>query len=161
MPDPAAPTILYKRASFATRLPASYLYNPSHFWVATDASGRLRIGFTKFATRMLGEIVEHAFQAEPGATVRTGEVIGWIEGFKAISDLYCIADGEFAGGNPALAGRIELLDRDPYGEGWLYSVQGKPDARCTDVEGYIGWLDKTIDGMQQETHSPEPNEPEL
>jgi glycine cleavage system H protein len=140
-------TLLYKRARFVTRLPVDRLYSPSHFWIAEHDPGVWRIGFTRFATRMLGEMVEHEFQVEIGAAVSSGQIIGWIEGFKAISDIYCVAEGTFAGGNSALTEMIELLSRDPYGAGWLYAVEGRPDSRCTDVHGYIGLLDATIDKM--------------
>jgi glycine cleavage system H protein len=140
-------TLLYKRARFVTHLPVDRLYSPSHFWIANQAEGLWRIGFTRFATRMLGEIVEHEFQVETGAPVASGQIIGWIEGFKAISDIYCVAEGKFAGGNPVLTEKIELLGKEPYGAGWLYAIEGKPDSRCTDVHGYVGLLDATIDKM--------------
>ena len=54
--------------------------------------GRWRVGFTKFATRMLGEIVEVQWEKTDGAGVSSGEIIGSIEGFKAISDIYCVAE---------------------------------------------------------------------
>lgn len=139
--------IPYKRSRFATSLPADYLYSPSHFWLAEQAEGVWRVGFTKFAVRMLGELVDHGFQVESGAPVQPGQVIGWIEGFKAISDLYCVAAGTFAGGNPALKERITVVNQAPYGEGWLYAVRGTPDANCVDVRGYGEILDKTIDRM--------------
>jgi glycine cleavage system H protein len=140
-------TLLYKRARFVTHLPVDRLYSPSHFWIAEHETGIWRVGFTRFATRMLGEIVEHEFQVEAGAPVEPGQIIGWIEGFKAISDIYCVAEGKFAGGNPALTEKIELLGKEPYGAGWLYAIDGKPDSRCTDVQGYVGLLDATIDKM--------------
>jgi glycine cleavage system H protein len=140
-------TLLYKRARFVTRLPVDRLYSPSHFWIAEHEAGVWRVGFTRFATRMLGEIVEHEFQVKVGAPVESGQIIGWIEGFKAISDIYSVAAGKFAGGNPALTEKIELLSSEPYGAGWLYAIEGKPDSRCTDVHGYVGLLDATIDKM--------------
>jgi glycine cleavage system H protein len=140
-------TLLYKRARFVTRLPVDRLYSPSHFWIAEHEAGVWRVGFTRFATRMLGEIVEHEFQVEVGARVESGQIIGWIEGFKAISDIYSVAEGKFAGGNPALTEKIELLRKEPYDAGWLYAVEGKPASRCTDVHGYVGLLDATIDKM--------------
>jgi glycine cleavage system H protein len=140
-------TLLYKRARFLTRLPIDRLYSPSHFWIAEHNAGVWRVGFTRFATRMLGEIVEHEFQVKTGAPVASGQIIGWIEGFKAISDIYCIAEGKFAGGNPVLTEKIELLGKEPYDAGWLYAIEGKPDSRCTDVHGYVGFLDATIDKM--------------
>jgi glycine cleavage system H protein len=140
-------TVLYKRARFVTSLPVDRLYSPSHFWIAEHEAGVWRVGFTRFATRMLGEIVEHEFQVEVGAPVDSGQIIGWIEGFKAISDIYSVAEGKFAGGNPALTEKIELLGKEPYDAGWLYAIEGKPDSRCTDVHGYVGLLDATIDKM--------------
>jgi glycine cleavage system H protein len=140
-------TLLYKRARFVTRLPVGRLYSPSHFWIAEHEAGVWRVGFTRFATRMLGEMVEPQLQVEIGAPVGSGQIIGWIEGFKAISDIYCIAEGNFAGGNPALTENIELLGKEPYGAGWLYAIEGKPDSRCMDVHGYVGLLDATIDKM--------------
>ena len=138
-------TLHYKRSHFATRLPVDYLYSPSHCWIARQEGDLWRVGLTKFAVRMLGEMVDHGFAIEPGAPVRPGEVIGWIEGFKAISDLFCVALGNFAGGNSLLKEKIAVVNKDPYGAGWLYMVEGKPDSRCVDVHGYRAILDKTID----------------
>src|SRR5439155_3016675 len=116
-----------------------------HFWLARIEGGRWRVGFTKFATRMLGEIVEVQWEKAAGAAVASGEIIGSIEGFKAISDIYCAADGRFAGGNPELRDQIELAGAEPYGAGWLYEVEGKPDAKCVDLQTYRALLDTTID----------------
>ncbi len=138
-------TEFYKRSNFVTHLPVECLYSPSHFWLARIEGSRWRIGFTRFATRMLGEIVEVQWDKAEGAAVASGEIVGSIEGFKAISDVYCAADGTFAGGNPALRDDIELVGRDPYGEGWLYLVDGHPDAKCVDLAAYRAMLDVTID----------------
>ena len=62
---------------------------------------------------MLGEIVDHQWEKQPGEAVQPGEIIGSIEGFKAVSDIYCVAGGNFAGGNPALRGDIELVSANP------------------------------------------------
>ncbi|MBZ4217888.1 glycine cleavage system protein H, partial [Klebsiella aerogenes] len=77
-------------------------------------AGRWRVGFTKFALRMLGELVDVQFEKPPGAPVQTGEILGSIEGFKALSDLYCVGKGTFVGGNPALRDDLECLARRPY-----------------------------------------------
>ena len=55
--------------------------------------------------------------------------------------------GKVCGGNLALTEEIELLGKEPYGAGWLYAIEGNPDSRCTDVHGYVGLLDATIDKM--------------
>ncbi len=144
METDAQKAILYKRSNFATRLPVSFLYSPSHCWLSNE-NGVWRVGFTKFATRMLGDIVDHGFGAGPGSRVETGQVVGWVEGFKAISDIYCVVDGEFRGGNPGLRGAPEAMDRDCYGAGWLYEASGAPGSLCMDVHAYLNLLDKTIE----------------
>src|SRR6476469_796007 len=108
VPKPAAATpadpnsvILYKRNRCQSRLPKSRLYTRSHYWLeeveaaTADRAALYRVGFTRFATRMLGEIVEHGFEAKPGDAVKVGQTLGWVEGFKALSDVYCVIDGVF------------------------------------------------------------------
>src|SRR5439155_2824673 len=102
MESQTSATLHYKRSRFITHLPVAYLYSPSHVWIAALEPNIWRVGMTKFATRMLGEMVDHGFSAEINAPVSSGQIIGSIEGFKALSDLYCIAEGAFAGGNPSL-----------------------------------------------------------
>ena len=143
MPAPA--TSFYKRSNFVTHLPVDCLYSPSHFWLSRMGEGRWRVGFTKFATRMLGEIVEVQWEKTADAPVCSGEIIGSIEGFKAISDIYCAGNGRFAGGNSALREDIGQVGEDPYGSGWLYEFSGEPDAKCVDLAAYRAMLDSTID----------------
>jgi glycine cleavage system H protein len=145
--------IAYKRARFATRLPVARRYTISHFWLREEEPGLWQVGFSKFATRMLGELVEYEFSVPAGAQVEIGQSIGWAEGFKAVSDLYSVVAGEFLGGNPALSRDITLVDSDPYQAGWLYRVRGVPDKNSVDVHGYIAALDATIDKMLQSRHS--------
>ena len=146
-------TAFYKRSNFVTHLPVECLYSPSHFWLARIEGGRWRVGFTKFATRMLGEIVEVQWEKAAGDAVASGGIIGSIEGFKAISDIYCVADGKFAGGNSALAESIDKVGEDPYGAGWLYEFDGTPDAKCVDLEKYRALLDTTIDRiLEKQAH---------
>jgi glycine cleavage system H protein len=145
-------TVAYKRSRFSTRLPLRYRYVPSHYWLYESQPGVWQVGFTKFATRMLGDLVEFDFKAPVGASIEPGQVIGWTEGFKAMSDIYSAVSGEFLGANPALAAAITLIDHDPYGEGWLYRARGQPDDHNTDVNGYIAVLDATIDTMLRSRH---------
>lgn len=138
-------TLFYKRSHFVTHLPVNYFYTRSHFWLAEQPGGEWRIGLTKFATRMLGDMVDHGFEPEANANVATGQIIGWVEGFKAISDVYCVANGTFLGSNTALREKISLIDKHPYKEGWLYAVRGMPDDKRLDVHGYREHLDRAID----------------
>ena len=145
--DPSQ-VILYKRSRFQSRLPKDRLYTPSHFWLLEIEPGLWRIGFTRFATRMLGDMVEHGFEVKPGDKITVGQTIGWLEGFKALTDLFSVIDGHFAGTNPELEQDATLVDKDPYQKGWLYVARGTPDANSVDVDGYIRVLDATIDKMQ-------------
>jgi len=140
--------IYYKRSRFTTWLPPAHRYSESHYWLWEIEPGVWRIGFTRFATRMLGDLVEHGFNVQPGEKVAVGQAIAWVEGFKAISDIYCVAEGEFLGGNPALLEDISLVDSAGYDAGWLYAVKGSPDPNSLDVNGYIKVLDATIDRLR-------------
>lgn len=139
--------IAYRRARFATRLPADRYYTESHSWVAPAAEGGVRVGFTPFATRMLGEVVELDFEVQAGARVETGQTIGWIEGFKAVSDLYAPLEGVFAGANPRLAEAPDEVHRAPFEAGWLYRLEEADPSGLMRVTDYVGFLDATIDRM--------------
>jgi glycine cleavage system H protein len=140
--------IYYKRSRFTTWLPPGHRYTESHYWLFEFEPGIWRVGFTRFATRMLGDLVEHGFNVQAGETVAVGQAIAWVEGFKAISDVYSVARGEFLGGNPALLEDVSLVDAKGYDEGWLYAVRGEPDTNSLDVNGYIKVLDATIDRLR-------------
>jgi len=137
----------YRRSRFSASLPKELRYTRSHCWLKELEPDLWRVGFTRFATRMLGELVEFELDRPIGTALKLGENIGWIEGFKAISELYCVGSGALAARNPALAADVTLFDRDPHGSGWLYTLRGQPDPDAVDVQGYVAILDATIDLM--------------
>jgi glycine cleavage system H protein len=145
--DPAK-VVLYKRSRFQSRLPKDRRYTASHFWLLEIEPGVWRVGFTRFATRMLGDLVEHGFEVKAGEAIKVGQTIGWLEGFKALTDLFSVIEGAFAGTNPQLEQDTTLVDKDPYHQGWLYLAKGTPDPNSVDIDGYIRVLDATIDKMQ-------------
>ena len=147
MSQASAETIYYKRSRFSTRLPVDRRYTGAHYWLLEESAGVWRVGFTKFATRMLGDLVEYEFSVPPGGTVSIGQNIGWIEGFKAISTIYSVAEGEFLGLNEMLQRDITSVESHPSGDGWLYRVRGRPEPKSVDVHGYVALLDATIDKM--------------
>jgi glycine cleavage system H protein len=146
--QPRVCKISYRRSRFSTQLPTDRRYTPSHFWVLEAAAGVWRVGYTRFAVRMLGDLVEHGWEAAPGDRLDLGETVGWIEAFKATTDVFAVGTGEFAGGNPALEADPTLFDKDPYGAGWLYEFRGAPDPNTVDAEGYTALLDLAIDKIQ-------------
>lgn len=151
MPD--ADSVFYKRARFSTRLPVDRRYTAAHYWLLEEAPGVWRVGFTKFATRMLGDLVEYDFSIKDGASVTVGQEIGSIEGFKAVTTLYSVVDGEFLGVGEVFGSDITSVESDPYGRGWLYRAKGTPDPQSTDVQGYVDILDATIERLLETRHA--------
>jgi glycine cleavage system H protein len=140
-------TLPYRRSRFSTRLPLGRLYTASHYWLDAHEDGAWRVGLTKFATRMLGDLVEYRFEVEPGGAITVGQQIGWVEGFKALSEVYSVVQGGFGGANPELERDVTLVDSDPYGRGWLYHARGQAEPAAVDAQGYATILDATIDKM--------------
>ena len=153
MSGPGGETIPYRRSRFSTRLPVDRRYTAAHYWLLQETPGVWRVGFTKFATRMLGDLVEYEFSVVPGAALTLGQEIASVEGFKAVAALYSVAAGEFLGVGDELRADITVVESDPYGRGWLYRVRGEPDPTSVDVQGYIAILDATIDKLLQSRHA--------
>jgi len=151
------PSIRYRRERFSTRLPVDRRYTRAHCWLRQSEGGVWRIGLTKFATRMLGDLVEYEFSVSSGNLVDLGQSIGWIEGFKAVSDVYSAATGRFRGSNAELGRDITLLESDPYGAGWLYEVAGEAEPENVSVHEYVNILDATIDHMLASRRDGDPN----
>ena len=158
MTGPRETHVYYRRARFTTHLPRDRRYSPAHYWLLEEEPGIWRIGLTKFATRMLGDIVEFDFTVAPGANIEVGEEIGSIEGLKAVTSVFSSGSGRFLGEGAPLRRDVTLAESDPYGDGWLYRLQGVPAPDTVDVDGYVAILDATIDkiltnryaGMKQE-----------
>ena len=144
--------VRFKHSRFSARLPVDFQYSLSHYWMSReeDHAGLWRVGFTKFATRMLGELVEAKFEVEKGGAVTSGQQIGYVEGFKAASDLFCVMEGEFERGNPILEEDACIVKSSPYVDGWLYSIKGEPEETSVDVHGYIEHLETLIEKMQEQ-----------
>lgn len=141
--------LYYRRLLFRTRLLSDRLYTSSHFWIQEQDTSVWRVGLTKFAARMLGDVVEIGFDRKEGDAIEIGDAIGWFEGFKARSDLYSVAGGTFLGSNPLLVDRIAVVDDDRYRRGWLYEVRGNREPDAMDMHAYAALLDATIDRMRQ------------
>jgi glycine cleavage system H protein len=146
-------TVYYRRSRFTTHLPVDRRYSPAHYWLLEESPGIWRVGLTRFATRMLGDIVEFAFTATPAEAIATGDEIGSIEGLKAVTSVFSAGNGRFLGEGDELRQDVTLADSDPYGKGWLYRLQGTPAADAVDVHGYIAVLDATIDKMLASRHA--------
>ncbi len=101
-------------------LPEDLLYSTEHEWVRVDGA-RAAVGITDFAQDSLGDVVYVALP-QVGASVTAGAGCGEIESTKSVSDLYSPLSGTVVEVNGALAGAPDLLNSDPYGEGWIFAV---------------------------------------
>jgi glycine cleavage system H protein len=153
MTTPREQSLYYRRSRFTTHLPRDRRYSPAHYWLLEESPGLWRVGFTRFATRMLGDIVEVEFSVEPGTAISVGDEIGSIEGLKAVTSVFAAGSGRFAGAAEPLRRDVTLAESDPYGDGWLYRLQGEPAYDVVDVDGYAAILDATIDKMLSNRHA--------
>jgi glycine cleavage system H protein len=99
--------------------PDDLRYTPSHEWVA--AGNPATIGITQFAQDQLGDVV-FVELPEPGAQLVAGETCGSIESVKTVSDLFAPVSGMVVGINDQLKDHPELINSDPYGDGWLLKI---------------------------------------
>jgi glycine cleavage system H protein len=112
-----------------------------------EGKERMRVGFSQFATRMLGELVECEWKKKGGEKIEVGEVIGWGEGFKAATDIYSAIEGIFLRGNEKLEEDACVVKQSPYREGWLYEACGEMEDEVMNVEAYIEYLNKVLEKM--------------
>ena len=118
-------------------IPANVKYTKEHEWIRQEGDVAY-VGITDYAQEQLGDIVFVDIQTE-GETLAAGDVFGTIEVVKTISDLFLPVAGEVLEQNPALADQPDLVNKDPYGEGWLIKIKPTADADYSallDAEGY-------------------------
>ena len=103
--------------------PEDLKYTPEHEWVRSpgEAEGSVRVGITHYAQDALGDIV-YVSLPEPGEDVEAGAAVGELESTKSVSDVYVPVPGRVAARNEALDANPELVNSDPYGEGWLVEL---------------------------------------
>ncbi len=115
----------------SSNVPAGLRYTKSHEWVKKNADGTVTIGITDHAQHALGDLV-FAETPEAGREVAAGEVCAVVESVKAASDVYSPLGGLVTATNAGLADAPEMINTDPYGEGWLFTL--KPgDAAAVDA----------------------------
>lgn len=106
-------------------IPEDLRYTSEHEWVSQVGpdGGPVRVGITHFAQQSLGDIV-YVQLPDAGAEVRAGEVLGEVESTKSVSEIYAPLSGRVAARNDRLGDEPELINTDPYGEGWLVEIDG-------------------------------------
>jgi glycine cleavage system H protein len=115
-------------------VPEELKYTQEHEWVARTGPDTVRVGITDYAQEQLGDVV-FVQLPEPGEQVTAGQSIGEVESTKSVSDVFSPLDGEIVARNESLDAQSELVNADPYGEGWMI------DIRLTDPTAVDGLLD--------------------
>lgn len=125
-------------------IPEDLQYTKEHEWVRreTDSDGELlRVGVTDYAQEALGDIV-FVTLPESGSEVTAGRPCGEVESTKSVSDLYAPVSGTVVARNEALDAAPELVNSDPYGDGWMFTVRPSGDTGgLLDAAGYQALLD--------------------
>jgi glycine cleavage system H protein len=109
-------------------IPKDLKYTKSHEWIRELKPGTVEVGITDHAQAALGDLV-FAEVPDAGRAVKAGDATAVVESVKAASDVYSPVTGKVIAGNDALAGKPELLNQDPYGEGWMFRVETSTDLK--------------------------------
>lgn len=125
-------------------VPEGLLYAENHEWVRKEDDGTLTVGITDFAQDALGDVV-FVDLPDVGRELGSGEPFGEIESTKSVSDIYSPTNGEVVSINENLEDTPELVNQDPYGDGWMICIRPTPDAS----------LDHLMDAAAYREHSAE------
>jgi len=102
--------------------PEELRYTEEHEWIAVTGDGLVRVGITEYAQDQLGDVV-FVDLPEVGKHVGSGDTFGEVESTKSVSELFAPLDGEIVAVNNSVADSPELINSDPYGEGWLIDIR--------------------------------------
>ncbi|HLS46450.1 MAG TPA: glycine cleavage system protein GcvH [Ornithinicoccus sp.] len=107
--------------------PEDLRYTTDHEWVKDHGEGVVRVGITSYAQDALGDVVYVSLPAI-GDELTAGDACGEVESTKSVSDLYAPVAGEVVAVNDSLDATPELINSDPYGEGWMMEIKLADDA---------------------------------
>jgi glycine cleavage system H protein len=117
------------------KIPGELKYSSDHEWAQRDAAAA-RVGITDYAQDALGDIV-FVVLPEVGAVVAAGQAIGEVESTKSVSEIYAPVAGTVSQVNETLKDSPELINEDPYGAGWICTIEG------VDAASFDALLDAT------------------
>ena len=125
--------------------PEDLKYTSEHEWVRSpgEADGSVRVGITDYAQDALGDIV-YVSLPDVGVDLEEGAAVGELESTKSVSDVYAPLAGSVVARNDALDATPELVNSDPYGEGWLFEITPSDDTALDglmDAAAYQATLD--------------------
>ena len=118
--------------------PTDRRYTKSHEWLRTLPDGSVEIGITQHAQEALGDLV-FVEVPDAGRQFAAGDACAVVESVKAASDVYSPLAGQVAAGNTRLTAEPELINRDPYGEGWIMRVKPAGGGAATETMDAAGY----------------------
>lgn len=121
-----------------SNVPGELNYTKSHEWVRRNDDGSVTIGITDHAQDLMGDMV-YVELPEVGVTLSVGDDCAVVESVKAASDVYAPLDGEVLEINDAVTDGPEVINNDPYGDGWMFRLQPSDDSQLDellDAEAY-------------------------
>ncbi len=128
-----------------SNIPDDLKYTADHEWVRVNNDGTLTIGVSDYAQEQLGDLVFVEIP-EVGRTIDGGESCAVVESVKSASDINCPVAGEVIEVNEALADTPELVNEDPYGEGWLFRVSSSESLdNLMDADAYEAHISEDDD----------------
>ena len=114
-------------------VPDELNYTAEHEWVRrTDGSKTVRVGITDYAQSALGDVVFVSLP-EVGASVTKGAAVGEVESTKSVSDIYAPLSGTVSARNEKLDDSPDLINSDPYGEGWILELEVSDESELDDL----------------------------
>ena len=115
-----------------SNIPAELRYASSHEWIRLEDDGTAYVGISEHAQEAMGDLV-YVELPEIGVTFAAGDEAGVVESVKAASDIYSPVTGEVVAVNEALEDEPELVNRDPYGDGWLFQLKISDEAELENL----------------------------
>ncbi|MCK5877155.1 MAG: glycine cleavage system protein GcvH [Candidatus Marithrix sp.] len=122
-----------------TEIPENLKYTESHEWIAEDSDGIVTIGITDHAQQELGDLV-YIELPEVGKQLKSEEICGVVESVKAASDIFTPFAGEIIENNANLEDAPELVNKNPYKDGWLFKI--KPTSELDNLLSHAEYAKK-------------------
>jgi glycine cleavage system H protein len=119
-------------------VPSHLHYTADHEWVQAEGDS-LKIGITRYAADALGDVV-YVDHPAVGSSVQAGAIVGEVESTKSVGEIFSPVTGTVVETNQAVVDDPELINRDPYGEGWLFRVDTTESPELMDADAYTALI---------------------